>query len=228
MILETRHSIVEILSRQRLFRGLDELSIQRLADACLEYRTGKGEVLFQKGGKPQGLHIVVSGQVKLALPSAQGSEKIVRLAGPGDIFGEEAVLLDKPYTLAAQATRDGILLILGRAGLMAVLAENPSLCCAMMTNLATRMHELIDNMETCTQRSSAQRVAHYLTRLAPEADDGFEVELDANKQTIASQLNLAPETFSRVLSRLASDGCIQLHGRTIRIADSRRLRMHAC
>jgi CRP-like cAMP-binding protein len=228
MILETRHSISEILSRQPIFRGLGSMDVARLAESALEYRTSKCEVLFQKGALPSGLHMIVAGQVKLFLPSSQGSEKIVRLANPGEIFGEEAVILDKAYPMTAQATRDSILMVIARPALMAVLAENPSLCCDMMTNLASRMHDLIDNMESCTQRSSAQRVAHYLTQLAPQEAESYEVELSANKQTIASHLNLAPETFSRVLSRFAQQGYIEMQGRLIRVSNRDQLRLHAC
>lgn len=229
MIQETKHSIAEILSRQPIFRGLVNAEIGRLASATLEYRTNKHEMLFHKGTYPTMLHLVITGQVKLFLPSAQGSEKIVRLANPGELFGEESVVLDRPYAMTAQATRDSILMMVPRGALMAALASNPGLCCDLMTNLALRMHDLIDNMESCTQRSSTQRVAHYLTQLAPSlADDSFEVELNANKQTIASHLNLAPETFSRVLSRFAQQGYIQIQGRTIRVANAEQLRMHAC
>jgi CRP-like cAMP-binding protein len=228
MILETRHSITEILSRQPIFRSLAGRDLAKLAESTLEYRANKNEVLFQKGAQPSGLHLIVAGQVKLFLPSTQGSEKIIRLANPGEIFGEEAVLLDKPYTITAQTTRDSILVMVPRLALMTVLASNPSLCCELMTNLATRMHDLIDNMESCTQRSSAQRVAHYLTQLAPSESESFEVELNANKQTIASHLNLAPETLSRVLSRFAQQGFIQMNGRVIRVANVDQLRLHAC
>lgn len=228
MIRETRHSISEILSRQPIFRNLGAHDLGRLAEATLEFRTGKNEVLFQKGGQPAGLHLIVSGRVKLFLPSPTGSEKIVRLVNPGEIFGEEAVILERPHLLSAQTMRDGIMLVIPRAVLMAVVASNPSLSRDLMASLAGRMHDLIDNMESCTQRTSAQRVAHYLTQLAPAQQDSFEVELNVNKQSIASHLNLAPETFSRVLSRLARQGYIQMQGRTIRVANAEQLRMHAC
>lgn len=228
MILETRHSIAEILSRQPIFRNLAAHDLGRLAEATLEYRTGKHEILFQKGARPAGLHLIVAGQVKLFLPSPNGSEKIVRLANPGEIFGEEAVILDRPYAMAGQAMSDSILLVMPRSTLMDIMQSNTSLCRDLMHSLATRVHDLIDNMESCTQRSSAQRVAHYLTQLAPSQTDSFEIELNVNKQHIASHLNLAPETFSRVLSRLAQQGFIQMHGRTIRVANAEQLRMHAC
>lgn len=228
MIQETRHSIAEILSHQQLFRHLGSADMGQLAGITLEYRINKNEVLFQKGVQPTCLHLIVAGQVKLFLPSSQGSEKIVRLANAGEIFCEEAVILDRPYAMTAQATRDCILLVVPRPALMAMLGRNPELCCDLLTSLATRMHDLIDNMESCTQRSSAQRVAHYLTQLAPSESESFEVELNVNKQLIASHLNLAPETFSRVLSRFAQLGFIQMRGRNIRVANAEQLRLHAC
>lgn len=228
MIQETRHSIAEILSRQPLFRSLGHAALVDLAGKTLEYRIGRHEMLFQKGVHPTCLHLVVAGQVKLFLPSAQGSEKIVRLASPGEVFGEESVLLDRPYAMTAQATRDSILLVVPRHALMAALADNPVLSGELLSNLAARMYDLVDNMESCTQRSSEQRVAHYLTQLAPSRSDSYEVELNANKQTIAAHLNLAPETFSRVLSRFARLGFIQMHGRFIRVDNAEQLRLHAC
>lgn len=69
MIQETRHSIDEILSRQPLFRGLDEAELRALAAQTREFRVHKHEILFNKGDTPQGIHVVVMGQVKLYLPS---------------------------------------------------------------------------------------------------------------------------------------------------------------
>ena len=48
-----------------------------------------------------------------------------------------------------------------------------------------------------------------------------------NKSSIASQLNLAPETFSRVLGRLSRDGLIDMKGRTITLNDLDSLRSFA-
>jgi CRP-like cAMP-binding protein len=93
-----------------------------------------------------------------------------------------------------------------------------------MSRMCSRLCDLIDNMETCVQRNSAQRVVHYLTQLAPPEVDSFELQLDVNKQTIASQLNLAPETFSRVLGRLVKDGYIQVKGRSIKVMNLSDLR----
>jgi CRP-like cAMP-binding protein len=98
---------------------------------------------------------------------------------------------------------------------------------ALMARMCERMCSLIENMETCVQLNSAQRVVQYLTQHVPIEADSFDLELDSNKQTIASQLNLAPETFSRVLNRLSKDGYIHVKGRNIRLQNLSLLRNYA-
>lgn len=227
MILEIRHSIAEILSHQPLFRLLNGTELAKLAQGSYEYRVAKHEMLFQKGDIPQGVHMVVAGQVKLFLPSAAGGEKIVHMAGAGETFGEEGVFLHKPCPVAAQTTRDSILLVMKKQAIQDAMAGNCLLSGALMARMCTRLCDLIDNMETCEQRNSAQRVAHYLSQLAPNETECFELQLDVNKQTIAAQLNLAPETFSRVLGRLVKDGLIAMKGRSISVRNPGALRSFA-
>ncbi len=227
MILETRHSISEILSRQPLFRILGSTELNNLARNATEYRLSKNEMVMQKGDVSDGLHVVISGQVKLYLPSMAGSEKVVRMAGPGDTFGEEGAFLNKSCPMAVQAVRDSLLLMLDKQSLIETMERNCVLSGALMTHMCTRLCELVENLETCVQRNSAQRVVHYLMQMAPGEAQTFDLTLDVNKQTIASQLNLAPETFSRVLGRLAKDGCIQVRGRNITVTDLGALREYA-
>lgn len=224
MIRETRHPIRDILARQPLFKGLDETEIALLSEGTREYRVRRNELLFQKGDLPEGLHIVLMGQVKLSIPSVMGNEKVVHMAGPGASFGEAVVFLDRPYPVSALATQDSIVLMVLKQPLLAALNGSPALCRKMLAGLSMRLHELIDDMETCTMRSSLQRVICFLTHLAPgEADSDYTVALNTSKQTVASQLNLAPETFSRVLSQLSEAGLILVKGRNISVLDKEKL-----
>jgi CRP/FNR family transcriptional regulator, dissimilatory nitrate respiration regulator len=224
MIQENRHAITEILSRQPLFRGLDEGEIASLAAGAREYRVRKLEMIFQKGDLAEGMHVVIMGQIKLALPSPQGGEKVVHLAGPGVTFGEAVVFLDKPYPVNAQATQESLVLMVSKAALLGALDGSPSFARKMLASLSMRLHELIDDMETCTLRTSIQRVVCYLSHMAPDnVASRYSIQLDTSKQTIASQLNLAPETFSRVLGQLSDAGVISVKGRTINVLDRTRM-----
>ncbi len=224
MILETRHSIAEILSRQPLFRGLSESELAQISSGCREFRVKKNELIFHKGDPAEGMHVVVMGQVKLSLPSAQGMEKVVHMCGPGATFGEAVVFLDKPYPVSSQATAESLLLLVSKRVLLEAMDSNTMLCRKMMASLSTRLHELLGDMETCMLRGSVQRVVCFLVQAAPSGDhSAYEINLSASKQTIASQLNLAPETLSRVLGQLSDAGLIQVRGRAINVLDREKL-----
>jgi CRP-like cAMP-binding protein len=224
MIQETRHSIREILARQPLFRNLNEAELDIIAAGSREYRLGRNAVVFQKGDQPIGMHIVVMGQVKLSIPSAQGTEKVVHMAGPGHTFGEAVVFLDKPYPVSALSTQDSIVLLVAKHTLESALTESPMLSRKMLASLSLRLHELIDDMETCTLRTSMQRVICYLSQQIPAGlDADYTIHLANSKQTVASQLNLAPETFSRALSQLSEAGLIQVSGRAITVSSRESL-----
>jgi len=224
MILETRHSIPEILSRQAMFRILGGRELIRLAEQTREYRVSRGELLFQKGERARGMFILITGQIKLYLPSETGAEKVVHLAGPGETFGEESVFLDKPYAVAAEAGKDSIVLDISSPAVLGALETHPGMARAMMARLSSRFCTLVENMETCVQRTSAERVAHYLIQQMPDDVDQCSVELESDKQTIASQLNLAPETFSRVLGKFVRAGYIHVRGRSITVMNGDGLR----
>jgi CRP-like cAMP-binding protein len=217
MMLETRHSIREILSHLPVFHCLEAAELDLLASRTWEYRVGKHELLFQKGEPVNGIHIVVTGLIKLFLPSADGADKMVHLAGPGDSFGEEGVFMNRPYPVSAQAGKESVLLVMERQPLLDAVAANTMLAVSMMARLSSRIYDLTDNMQNCVQRNCVQRVIHFLTHQAPREEDCYDLQLETNKQTIASQLNLAPETFSRILGRLAREGYIRVNGRSITV-----------
>jgi len=220
-----RLSLQESLSRQPLFRNLGQDELAQLAAGSRELRPHKNEILFRKGDMPEGLHVLVMGQVKLSIPSAQGTEKVVHMFESASTFGEAMVFLDRPYPVTAQATQDSMLILVGKKELLGAMEASPMLCRKMLASLSMRLHELLDDMETCTLRSSAQRVVCFLSNLTPPGlPDTYEIQLPASKQTIASQLNLAPETLSRVLGHLVSSGYIQVKGRTITVLNAPALR----
>lgn len=227
MIQETRHSIDEILSRQPLFRGLDVMELRALAAQTREYRVHKHEILFNKGDIPQGIHVVVMGQIKLFIPSTQGWEKVIHMEGPGCTFGEAVAFLDRPYPVSAQATQESIVLVVAREALSQALDSNPLLCRKMLASLCVRLHELLTDIEACTSRTSLQRVTCFLSQQAPVGSRSYEVALGTSKQTLAAQLNLAPETLSRMLGQLSQAGLIEVHGRTITVLDVDLLRRYS-
>jgi CRP-like cAMP-binding protein len=214
-----------VLANVPLFRELTPDETLLLASAVRELRLGKGQLLFNKGDKPHGFYVLKEGCVQLSFPSELGVERVLEVIKPGESFGEALLFLDKPYPVFAQAVQDSVVLDVPGDSVLALLDQDSRFARKMLAGISMRLHELVSNLETCSMRSSTRRVACMLQHQAPElASNQYDVKLPAAKQVIASQLNLTPETFSRVLHLLSNAGLIRVSGRVIHVLDAEGLR----
>lgn len=214
-----------ILSHLPLFQALNEKQMERIAEGAQELRLERGNTLFRKGDRSEGFHVLVFGQVKLAIGSAAGKEKVVEIIGPRQCFGEAMMFLDRPYPVTAVALLDSLLLHVMRADVDYLLEADPSFGRAMLAGMSLRLHSLVRDVEAYSIRSSMQRVIGYLLQHCAEDEaNAADIHLPASKQVVASRLNLTPETFSRILHDLGHDKLIAVRGRKISIPDLRRLR----
>src|SRR6188508_2539694 len=69
--------LVASLARIPFFSGLDEAALERVAAGTRTRRFRRGEVIFHAGDPGDALFIIVSGEVKIALPSETGDEAII-------------------------------------------------------------------------------------------------------------------------------------------------------
>lgn len=215
----------QTLARFAPFDLLADTALAALAASARIQRLARNEMLVHRGDCPHGLYLLVEGELKLFLISSGGAERILRVVRGGDTFCEDSAFGSNPQMLAAQTTRESLVLFIPTRTLRDAMLDCGEFAEALLERLSERMCDLLSGMEQCEQRNSAQRVAHYLVKHAREKESALEVELASNKQTIASQLNMTPESFSRVLSRFAREGFIHSRGhRAIRLTDYSGLR----
>jgi len=220
--------IPAILTHLPLFCELSRDEIERIAGGAREISLARGEVLFQRGDPCNGFYVVIHGRVKLALTSPQGIEKVVELIGPGQSFGEAVMFMDKPYPVFSQALTDTLVLHIGKQVIAGEIDSDPVFCRKMLAGLSIRLHRLIQTVESISLRSPEQRVIDYLLQELDEIREGLDVHvsLTANKNVIASNLNITPETFSRILRNLSDAGLIAVEGKDVCIRDIAKLRTY--
>ena len=225
-VTDIRIDIPALLVRLPLFQALTPEQITQVALNTRSKRLPKGEMLFQKGDLAHGFYVIVFGQVKLAFPSSNGNEKVVEIIGPKQSFGEAAMFAQRPYPVFAQALADTLLLHIARDVIFELLETDISFARHMLAGLAMRMHSLIQDVESYSLRSCAQRVIGYLLQHCPNesCEGSIQITLPTSKQIIASRLNLTPETLSRILHDLAEAKLIKMQGKHISIGNLQRLR----
>jgi CRP/FNR family transcriptional regulator, dissimilatory nitrate respiration regulator len=226
---QTQIKTQAFLANLAMFSEMSAAELDRIAGRTQSLYALKGELIFRQGDPCNGLHALVYGQVKLAVNSPQGLEKVIEIVRPGQSFGEALMFLDRPYIVFAQALSDSMLLHVAKDAVLDELARDPGFARRMLSGLSKRLHGLVRDVEAYSLRSSHERLIGYLLAELP-ADAGpgsAEVTLDPGKGVIASRLNMTPEHFSRILHELGDAGLIEIRGRTVYIPDPGRLRRSA-
>lgn len=212
-----------------MFRDLGPEPLHFLAGGCQLRTAEKGRVVCRKGHGLDGLFHLVTGRVKLAVLSEEGTERVLDIVLPGSSFGEASAFLDQPLATYAEALADSELLFVSRSRLREAVDRWSEVAHCVLRTLAARVHRLTEDLEACCLHSASRRVAEFLLREAhasPPTQGAPEVVLPAAKSVIASSLHLTPETFSRELHGLARDGVIAIQSRRIRILSKDRLQRH--
>jgi CRP-like cAMP-binding protein len=228
----TSTQISAVLGRLGYFRDLAEPTLHRLSAGARQTRVSRDEVVYRKGDPADELFVVVSGQIKIALPQTQRKHKVLSLVDHGESFGIAALWLGLPHPTHAVASKDSHLLVLDRRTLVSQTRQEPRLAERLLTDLSRRVMDLMRDLESCTPRSSLQRVSCFLLQQRPAAGIGsYEILLPSTKRDIAAKLNLTQETLSRTLTQLGREGAIQVRGRLIQVLDSEKLahfNQHEC
>jgi CRP-like cAMP-binding protein len=206
-----------------LFKPLDAAALERLGAATTRRTLRRGETLFRKGDVLTGMYVVVYGEIRLMSSTPARGVRLSGIVGPGRSFAEPVMFLERPALVDAHAARDALLLHVPKEALFAEIERSPKFARRIIAGLCQRIEGLVQELERQAIGSGRERLIAYLLRHGRGQTGPMEVTLPAAKAAIASQLNLTPEHFSRILHELAKEGLLQVKGRRIAVPDSARL-----
>jgi CRP-like cAMP-binding protein len=230
MLAEQQQSPVErFLASVPPYAALDERALKRIAKSATQLDAPRRTVIFRPGDPAAGIHILMSGHVKLALPARDNGEKVIAIIGPGQSFGELGMFLEEPHMLSAESVDNAKLVRVEKAAILACIKRNPQFAAEMITSLGRRLRDLIREIDSWRRHSGPQRVIDFLAGELPAGvlSGTTSVLLPAKKRVIASRLDLTHEHFSRILRDLTEAGLISVEGPTVIIRDVQRLRQVA-
>ncbi len=181
-------------------------------------------MLFEQGDPAQVYYVVERGMIKLAKVTPEGAEKVIEMIRPGESFAEAVMFMKKGrYPVNAQAVDDSSVVILKNRPFLDLLETDNALALRMLAHLSIRMHGLIQEVEALTCHTAIYRLINFLLN-EQERSASTSFTLGAPKHVIASRLGITPETLSRLLHQLRSDGLVAIDGARIRITDMTALR----
>lgn len=171
-------------------------------------RYPRGTVIVAEGDSNQSLYVIVSGKVKVYLTDADGREIILRFQGPGEYFGELALLDDAPRSATVIGVEPTELLVLPKAGFERCLIEHPSTAISTIRALTRRVRTLTEEVRALALLDVYGRLSRVLTQLAEDQDGTLVVTQRLTHQEIASMVGASREMVTRILKELTVGGYV--------------------
>lgn len=209
-----------------LFAALTDEQWNGLMTHTYVRRLDAGEHLFDRNDPAPAFFLLREGMLKLYRVSTEGNEKIMRLIRPGMTFAESVMFMDEPrYPVHAEAVETSEVLGIESAAYLEILRESFDTCRTVLATMTQRIQAHWDEIEALTLQNSRYRVVTYLLSLLPDQDlEDARITLPSRKALIAAQLAATPETLSRILHALRSEGLIEMHDYEIRLPSVSKLR----
>ena len=220
--VEGQVSVVDLLHQVPIFVDLRAVELNALA-GCLGKRTfARGMMLYQKGSLAQSLYLIESGGVRIFAVSDTGHEITLEVHGPGDCFGERALIDGKLRTTGAMALEKTVTYTLDRDDFLRCLERYPQVSRRVAALLAHRLAHVTSYAENLAFLDVAGRVAAVLLELAARqgaAHGSIEINLHLTQADLATWVCATREMVNKVLHGYREQGLIAIEGHSIVVLD---------
>ncbi|MBI3681424.1 MAG: Crp/Fnr family transcriptional regulator [Acidobacteria bacterium] len=184
-------------------------------------------VLYTTGNPADSIFFLGSGLVKILKRGPDNKEVLLTLVRPGELFGEDALLLGGERHSSAEVLQEATISIIPKELLARFCNQRPEIWRLLAEMLARREQDLEQKIELLLMRDVEQRILLYLAELAEavgvkEHEGGCTVQFSQGE--IASLVGATRETTSSTLNSLARRGLLTLGRRRLIVADPEELR----
>jgi CRP-like cAMP-binding protein len=134
-------SIEDTLAQVPLFSELNRRALGRLAKGTVKRQFASGDVIVKEGEQAVAFFFLLSGRVEVVKGAEGSSPKVLRTMGPGDFFGEMALLDGYLRSASVRALEDTECLQLWRWDFLYALRTNPHIAAEILPVLSRRLRE---------------------------------------------------------------------------------------
>lgn len=206
------HCIKEI----PLLSSLSNEELEKLTEEVVIREYKKGDRIFRRGDKADGLFIVCSGKMKITKNLSDGREQILYIYSPGDFIGAFNLLKADRFEFDATAIQPTQMSILKKGSFDSVILRNPEMILKVLEKAYDRINSIESLVERLSIGNSDAKVASMLLSLIKEFGEdtpqGTLLNLTMNREEMASLAGIARETVIRKLKDFQREGILEDRG----------------
>ncbi|HUT52268.1 MAG TPA: Crp/Fnr family transcriptional regulator [bacterium] len=218
----------EFISRVDVFFGLSGKEREALLAGARKQDVKRKETLFSADAIANHLYVITRGTMKTVRGNAHGQQLLVDFLKPGEVLGEESVLLSGEHGVDAVSFESASVLSFPADSVKKMLTSQPRLGHALASLAASRARAYRERLYLMTATPVPVRLAQALYMLARRFGrrdkQGTMIALRITHQDLADYVGASRETVSLFLSRFRKDGLIVMNVRRIIVPDLKALK----
>jgi CRP/FNR family transcriptional regulator len=183
-----------------LLKTLPNDALERLSQAFILRRYGKGETIFEEGSAADAAYFLRSGLVKAVKYSPAEASVLMELIVPGRIFGMLPIMDGKPYPVTVVCIQPSSAYRIRSVDFQDLMRRHAPFSRAVYAELGSHMRHS-QNLRALSTQPAEQRIAYILWMLAGVAG----TELRLRREEIAEMAGTTIETAIRVVGRLRDE-----------------------
>src|SRR4051794_21343344 len=184
-----------VLGECALFRDLSADERNELIARAHLRKFAPGDTVFLMGSPGDSMMAVLSGSVRISVPSSEGKEIVLAILQPGEVFGEIAVLDGKERSADAKATSEACALaILNRRDVMFFLDRYPGAWAALVQVLCERLRRTDQQFAEVALMQVPVRLAMALLRLSASPGTQKAPKINLSQRELGSMVAATRES----------------------------------
>jgi CRP-like cAMP-binding protein len=218
-------SKLSVLRKHPIFCDLAPEALDQLCRYARYSTLKRGATIFTKGDSGNSLFAVISGTVKISISSPEGRNAILNLIGPGELFGEIAVLDGQARTADATANTNCEIFIIDRREFLPFVRNQPTLSIRFIELLCARLRWTSEQVEQVILQNLPGRLASALIGLTEKRkSDPKDAMIAITQQEISEMVGMTRESINKQLRVWAGRNLVRLEHGAIVVLDPVSLR----
>ena len=214
---------LSVLRQHPIFCELGSDALDQLCRYAKHVTLKRGATLFSKGDPGNSLFAVISGTVKMSISSPEGRNAILNLIGPGEVFGEMAVLSGQTRSADATANTNCEMFVIDRRDFLPFVRNHPALAMKFIELLCERVRRTSDQVEQVILRDLPGRLASALLGLT-ERNKLDSRTIEITQQEISEMVGMTRESINKQLRAWAARSWVRLEHGAIVVLEAEPLR----
>lgn len=224
-VLTRGAGVATMLEEVPIFSELPPADLEAISSHARVKTFPKNTIVITEGDESDSLYVILNGKVKVYMSEEEGREVILNIQGPGEYFGELAMLDAGRRSASVMTLVQSQFSIISREEFQACLSSTPVIAFRLMRAMAKRIRALSETVRNLALHDVYERVSILLRTMATDQRCGeWAIDQKLTYQDIANLVGASREMVGRIMRELIAGGYIAMDNKTVTL--KKRLPRH--